>query len=199
MRAALRGSTRGDHEPHSHLCPIPPLFCLLPHHLPVVASAALSLANDADESFEPPLNSSGAKPSGGALGGMLLKATDSTKAIATKGKTATERGAAKPTAEPAATRSDSRYAPHEGPHRRRRRVHVASRGGVRLLGADARAALCCYPSSFSIMWVYGMHTHVVILIPAPLCCSSACCPSICLSPHPPSASVPLTAPVRASR
>ena len=142
---------------------------MLPLHLPVVAFVALSLANDADESFEPPLNSSGAKPSGGALGGMLLKATDSTKAIATKGKTATERGAAKPTAEPAATRSDSRYAPHEGPHRRRRRVHVASRGGVRLLGADARAALCCYPSSFSSMWGYSLHvhTHVVILIPVP--------------------------------
>jgi hypothetical protein len=72
----------------------------------------ISGAFDESAAIEPPLNSSGAKPSGGALGGVLLKATDCTKAIATKGKTATERGAAKPTAEPAATRSDSRYAPH---------------------------------------------------------------------------------------
>jgi hypothetical protein len=36
---------------------------LLPLHLPVVAFVALSLANDADESFEPPLNSGGAEPS----------------------------------------------------------------------------------------------------------------------------------------
>ena len=104
-------------------------------------------------------------------------------------------------AEPATARSDSRYAPPSagGPHRRR--VHVASRGGVRLLGADAQAALvCCYPSSFSSMWGYSVHTHVVILIPAPFAprLPAAPPPFVCRR-LPPSACIRLTAPVRASR
>jgi hypothetical protein len=163
-----------------------------------VEPTVISGAFDESAAIEPPLNSSGAKPSGDALGGVLLKASDYTKAITTKGKTATKRGAAKPMAEPAATRSDSRYAPH---------APKAPTGGA-CTSRHAAASGCLermpgrhFAASLFLLYQAGLwhahprcHSH-----PRPLCCSSACCPSIGLSPHPPSASVPLTAPVRASR
>ena len=67
---------------------------MLPLHLPVVAFVALSLANDADESFEPPLNSGGAEPS--------VKPTAVTSGVK---PTAVTSGGAEPSVKPTAVTS----------------------------------------------------------------------------------------------
>ena len=86
---------------------------MLPLHLPVVASVALSLANDADESFEPPLNSGGAEPSvkptaitpGGAEPSVKPTAVTSGGAEPSVEPTAVMSGGAEPGVKPTAVTS----------------------------------------------------------------------------------------------
>jgi hypothetical protein len=81
---------------------------LLPLHLPVVAFVALSLANDADESFEPPLNSGGAEPSvkpTAVTSGVKPTAVTSGGAEPSGKPTAVTSGGAEPSVKPTAVTS----------------------------------------------------------------------------------------------